>query len=825
MNYIKLKMLVICLITLMAGSISASAESVTYDLNIYEINPDTEKATLVSWLKSTNEYYEIPAYIQHEGKTYPVTAIGEGVLARGKGILVIPPTIEECEGFGMCTFSEVHISDISAYCMIKFGRQHSPFFYDNFGRWNKTKLVVNGEVVTDLVLPDDATYISPYAFHSCGSIINVIAPNVEEIGEMAFHMCPNLRNIYLGSAIRVLGDYSLGCSEDPKNGLTGFAPSYVYIMAPRAPKMSLSRVEVYAIPRTTTIRYSENFREAWKAFSNSNSAYHVECVDDQPYYSDFTKNWYEQREPYTKFVREDDLLYRVDQKNEQAWLTYAYSTATKAMISPQVTFDSKQYPLTKIQPFSLAHAKKITGASIPEGISEVGESMFQNCTELAEVQLPATIRNIEYCAFDGCTSLSRIDLPDNIEEIQHWAFRNSGLTEVNYHNKNTKLGVGIFYNCKNLKTASFTTAGALPENTFAACSALETLTLGEGVTELPGYSFKGCDAFTDLYLPTSITKVEGAILGDTGAFKQPNPLNVHITDLKAFLNMEVVTSRASEVGVVDYNLFGKGGLLYVNEKPVEDLVLEPGVSVRDNIFKGCGSIKSLVMGDVDDPNAPSASIGERAFAGCPNLKSAKIAVDKIGSEIIRGTTLELLQLGKKPCTFDEDPFIKCRIDEVRIPSGDIPQFTFNTGKEFKKIILGEDVTSVGSGCFGDVDVLYLYRYAGEPTKLDKYFAYPKEVHVPIGRKYAAPEGAPYSGCYLDEITASQVRIAEDKIIEDLPNPLYAGVEDIEVDDVDPIVTVYNLQGVEVYHGVRSQISLPNGIYLEKSSSTTRKISI
>jgi len=85
--------------------------------------------------------------------------------------------------FYYCHVKNVYISDIAAWC-------------NNDNTWNSSplkngsKLYLNGELLTDLVIPNSITSIRAYAFSSCEYITSVTIPNsVTSIGEGAFAGC------------------------------------------------------------------------------------------------------------------------------------------------------------------------------------------------------------------------------------------------------------------------------------------------------------------------------------------------------------------------------------------------------------------------------------------------------------------------------------------------------------------------------------------------------------------------------------------------------------------------------------------------------------
>ena len=134
-----------------------------------------------------------------------VTTIGNGAFwdCTGLASVTIPnsvTSIGDFAFFGCTSLTRVDISDIGAWCNISFGYGNSnPLYYAK-------NLYLNGELVTDLVIPNNATSIGNYAFSGCTGLTSVEIPNsVTTIGDFAFSGCTGLTSIEIPNSVTSIG--------------------------------------------------------------------------------------------------------------------------------------------------------------------------------------------------------------------------------------------------------------------------------------------------------------------------------------------------------------------------------------------------------------------------------------------------------------------------------------------------------------------------------------------------------------------------------------------------------------------------------------------
>ncbi len=102
--------------------------------------------------------------------------------------------------FAYCrSIENLYIADLAQWCDIGFREQSSNPAFGNFDNGNNCSIniYINNELVTELVIPEEVTEISPKAFAYFGNITSVVIHDgVTDIGFEAFLCCMSLTDVY-----------------------------------------------------------------------------------------------------------------------------------------------------------------------------------------------------------------------------------------------------------------------------------------------------------------------------------------------------------------------------------------------------------------------------------------------------------------------------------------------------------------------------------------------------------------------------------------------------------------------------------------------------
>ncbi len=178
------------------------------------------------------------------------------------------------------------------------------------------------------------------------------------------------------------------------------------------------------------------------------------------------------------------------------------------VIPETITCNGTVYPVKNIADNAFAKTQ-ITGITLPDDITELGNSCFYSCSNLTSIDLSVGITSLGGWCFCNCPSLTSINLPDSVTALGKECFSLcDSLTSINLPEGITSLGDWCFGNCVSLISIKLPNGVTnLGESCFAGCPRQSSIDLPDSITSLGEYCFEDCSNLTSINLPDSITSL------------------------------------------------------------------------------------------------------------------------------------------------------------------------------------------------------------------------------------------------------------------------------------------------------------------------------
>ena len=155
-----------------------------------------------------------------------------------------------------------------------------------------------------------------------------------------------------------------------------------------------------------------------------------------------------------------------------------------------------------------ARIQRVNKVVVNSGITELGYSMFSNCTQLTSVSLPGGLKRIGSCLFLGCTRLSAITIPGSVTTIESNAFTHcDSITAITLPSGLRTMGDAVCSQMAKLTTATVSGGVTYLSNyAFNDCPSLKTITLPNTVRSIGICAFRYDTALKDVYFNGSMTQ-------------------------------------------------------------------------------------------------------------------------------------------------------------------------------------------------------------------------------------------------------------------------------------------------------------------------------
>ena len=275
---------------------------------------------------------------------------------------------------------------------------------------------------------------------------------------------------------------------------------------------------------------------------------------------------------------------------------------------------------------------------VPEGVTQIHDKAFVDCTNMTEITFSSTVtaigtkgatqvggtayipggyldleEGVYYGVFSKCTQLSKINnLPSGVV-IGDFAFKGTSLEDPVivdgklYYMASTNGRITVPSHISSITDYAFAYDTSLIEVSFEStaeniqlgyglfyqCSNLRTVSLPEGISYIGSSMFSGCASLTDFNFPGTLNQIYAQAFANTGLTALTIPRSVSLVDDSAFTgcqNLKTVEFEYDDVKVGKY--------VFMNCTALESVSLPKGMeTVPMQMFYNCSSLTTVIWPD------------------------------------------------------------------------------------------------------------------------------------------------------------------------------------------------------------------------------------
>lgn len=583
---------------------------------------------------------------------------------------------------------KAEFESIESLCNIQFSSPYANPLYYAHNLW------MNGEKITDIVIPSTQTHIYNYAFIGLNANSVTLPETIQDIGTSSFSQA-SINSLVIPNSVVYI--YSSAFQEITCSSIT--LPNSIKSLNTAA--FSNCNIDTFTIDDGSTAIdiSSDAFAEA-----NINSMYLGRNIKNQ------TSTIFEGNTSISKLTI-GNLVTRL---NDSAF-SGCSNLSNLVIKDSEVTLNIGGNTFSDVNLENLYIGRNITRS-------------FSNMSSLKELSIGGYMTEIK--GFYQCTGLTSLTIPNSIETISYAFEECDGLQEVVIEEGDTPLTLSGFSGTPIEKLylgRDFNFNGYYKDAPFYGQEELKDLTIGQYVTQLGEYTFSNCpnlskitfedgdlplvfdidvfygvDSISEIYLGRNASYIDGPSY--TTPFCNKSISELTIGSSVNLLNKNIFGTSRSWSSINQLTIEDGSNTLNISADALRDTKIK-NIYIGKNYSSDVGVFSGSIIQTVTI-GANVTYIKDNEFYGCRSLKQIKIDDASTSLNLGRGvfeesTALENLTIGRD-ITFTRQSFAN-NTKLTNLTFGPlvkkIAASAFSGCTNLSKIIIPENIVEIGANAF------------------------------------------------------------------------------------------------------------------------------
>lgn len=402
------------------------------------------------------------------------------------------------------------------------------------GSYNTVPWYLFKDLISSIVIEEGVTSTSIYAFYQCSNVTSVSLPStLRKITNGTFRLCTSLSNIYIPSTVTNIDGSAYG--QSPFFGCS-------------------SSLVIYTDAQSA----QSGWLPYWNAVSSSKKL---------------------------------EVVYAYSQVETNYWNELDYTQSE--IVIPDT--------ITAIPSFAFSHCSNITSIVIPSSVVNIGSNAFEYCTGLSSIYIPSTVKKIAASSYDlspfyGCDYGLKI-YTDASSKLADWQpyFNYRGVKDelsviYNFGNNQKTYWETLDYNQSNIVIPDY--IKTIPDNAFANCEAIQSITIPASVTAIGNNAFYGCTSLETVNIPSSVIEL--------GSYAFMNCTSLRSVDMqakvKSIRNYTFANCESLQTFTVPDSVTYVGWSAFQNCKVLTSLTLPKGLATfEESAIDGCPNLHTIYL--------------------------------------------------------------------------------------------------------------------------------------------------------------------------------------------------------------------------------------